>query len=90
MPRKRKSKDEFMIKFILEECQSVNRKVDRLQEAVGEVQIVSAKNTIVLDEHMKRTELAEEAIKRLQNPLVMIWSWLLAAAKIILKVKFWK
>lgn len=45
------------------------KKLDKVQEDIGAIKIIMARNTVSLEEHMKRTALAEQNIQLIQNEM---------------------
>ena len=49
--------------------EKLDEKMDQVQERLGEIDVTLAKNTASLEEHIRRTELAEEAIAVIKDEL---------------------
>jgi hypothetical protein len=49
--------------------EKLDEKLDKVEERLGSIDITLAKNTQSLDEHIRRTELAEEAIGFIKDEL---------------------
>ena len=47
----------------------INDNIDKIQEDVTDIKIVMTRNTSSLEEHMKRTSIAEQRIELLQEKL---------------------
>ena len=47
----------------------IDEKIDKVQEDVNEIKLILARNTASLEEHMKRTAIAEERIEIVQEQL---------------------
>lgn len=45
----------------------VEQKLDRVQQDVNEIKVILARNTTSLEEHMRRTAIAEERIELVQT-----------------------
>lgn len=45
----------------------LENKVDKIVDDIGEIKIIMARNTVSLEEHIKRTNLLEEEVKRLDE-----------------------
>lgn len=49
--------------------QRIEEKLDKVQEDVNEIKVILARNTTSLEEHMKRTAIAEERIELVQEQM---------------------
>ncbi len=49
--------------------EKLDEKMDKVQEHLGSIDVTLAKNTTSLEEHIRRTELAEEAIGTIKDEL---------------------
>ena len=49
--------------------EKLDEKLDKVEERLGSIDVTLAKNTQSLDEHIRRTELAEEAIGLIKEEL---------------------
>lgn len=49
--------------------QRLEEKLDKVQEDVNEIKVILARNTASLEEHMKRTAIAEERIELVQEQM---------------------
>lgn len=47
----------------------VESKVDKIAEDITEIKVIMARNTASLDEHMKRTALLEEQVRRVDDDI---------------------
>jgi chromosome segregation ATPase len=52
--------------------EKLDEKMDKVEEKLGSIDVTLAKNTSSLDEHIRRTELAEEAISIIKNEMAPI------------------
>lgn len=53
----------------VEKLDIIDAKVDKIQEAIGEINVTLAVNTKSLQDHMERTALNEEALQILKSEL---------------------
>jgi DNA repair ATPase RecN len=49
----------------------IEEKLDKVQEDVSEIKVILARNTASLEEHMKRTAIAEERIELVQEQMAV-------------------
>lgn len=70
------SKD--IIDVVIQKLAHMDQKLDRMEEKQSEQAVVLAKNTLTLEEHVKRTNILEAEVKPIKSHVQMV-NW---AAKI--------
>lgn len=69
---------------------SIESKIDKMSEAVNEIQVQVAKNTVILDEHQRRSVANEKGVEQLKKVVLGMFCFMvvLLGDKAMIVAKF--
>ncbi len=67
--------DNLLLKLIIESLNKLEEASKEIKEDINNINITMAKNTNSLEEHMRRSEAAEEALEILKNEMKPVKSF---------------
>ncbi len=69
------NEETLLLKLIIESLDKLSNTGSNIKEDIEEIKITMAKNTASLEEHIRRSEAAEEALEVLKNELKPVKSF---------------
>lgn len=62
-----KNEENILLKLIIESLEKLDETVQKIDKRIDHIDVTMAKNTVSLEEHVKRTNLLEEQIKPVRS-----------------------